>query len=144
MSVLVGLVEKYKKENLNNTLDYQDFIDSLSPEKKEELFKEIEVLNEDDVKDLKDFFKDMLQIELSNEFVKGFLKEYPELACIVVGGNIYDHFEQDYIRSLFCFYIGVPPWPLAVFDAEKKESFFKALIERSIMMNFSFVKQVEA
>lgn len=144
MSVLVGLVEKYKKENLNNTLDYQDFIDSLSPNKREELFKDIEALTEDDVRDLKNFFRDVLQIELSNEFIKAFLKEYPELACIVVGGNIYDYFEQDYVRSLFCFYIGVPPWPLAIFDAERKESFFKALIERSIVMDFSFVKQVEA
>lgn len=144
MRVLDSVVENYKHFNIENSLDYKRIIEELSEEDKQLLKQEIEVLSDNDVQELVSFFKNTLKIELTLEFVIGFLNQHPELACMLRDGCLDGSFEQDYVRSLFCFYLGIPPWPLAMFSADKKDEFFKALIERSITMNFSFVKQVEA
>lgn len=144
MLVLDKLVSSYKEFDTDNTLEYKVLIDSLSDEQKNALYKEIEDLDNSDIQDLTEYFKKDLSIDLPREFVVNFLKENPELACIVKDGKVNSHFEQDYMRSLFCFYLGIQPWPLAVCDAQEKDAFFKSLIEKSITMNFSFVKQIIA
>lgn len=144
MLVLDRLALNYKEIDTENTLEYKALIDGLSCEQKNLLLEEIDRLGEDDIKDLTEYFKRELSIELPRGFALGFLKENPELACVIRDGKINNCFEQDYVRSLFCFYIGIQPWPLAMCDPQEKDSFLKALIEKSIEMNFSFVKQTVA
>lgn len=127
MSIVSGLIKELESSDFNDSLEYQILIDNLSSKERFMLFQEISLLKDCDVQDTKRFFREILHIELSLDCILGFFKKYPDLICIEKTGKLNSRFEQDYVRSLFCFYIGINPWPLRTATNEEKENFILEL-----------------